>query len=423
MAASISASAGANGAAKPASTSSCRRMLSWAKRSISMRPACCIARRRCSSVSGGTSSARTRHWQTASNGGSTNCRTTCHSASARRMVMVTVGWARVTVATSTSPSMPRRVACHRIHTFSWPLLSSLPPGEGAQTLTLRLTPQGAIDFFRRNRQVADAHADGVRYSVGDRWRYRRESALTDTLDPVGTDPVWRLHQYRRQRWCIAHRRQLVFAKGEVRHTAVLDLQLFHQSIAEALHEGALNLPLVADRVDDLADIMGRGEAPELHLPRLGVNRDLRYLHGEGGDVGAPALLNVGAAGDRGVGAGEQVRPGDHVLAVSIADLAASHGEPLLWPVQLACRQPQQLAFGLLHRFVGHNGVNAGGPAAGHARVEGDGVCVPDLHLDALQRHLQLLCHDLTQGGVRAGPLIEDRCPQEYTTVRPQSDGR
>src|SRR5215471_14694206 len=67
--------------------------------------------------------------------------------------------------------------------------SPLPPGEGAQTLTLRLALQGAIDFFRRNRQVADTHADGVSHGIGDRWRHRRERALTDAFDLIGTNAV------------------------------------------------------------------------------------------------------------------------------------------------------------------------------------------------------------------------------------------
>src|SRR5882672_3412419 len=127
---------------------------------------------------------------------------------------------------------------------------------------------GAIDFFGRNRQVADADADGVRHGVRYRWRDRREGALTNAFDLVGTDTACRLHQHRRQRWRIAHRRQLVFAKGEVRDAAVLDLQLLHQGVADALHDGTVNLTLVANRVDDLADIMGSGEAPDLHLSRL-----------------------------------------------------------------------------------------------------------------------------------------------------------
>jgi hypothetical protein len=32
-------------------------------------------------------------------------------------------------------------------------------------LAMRVVFEGAVDFFRRNRQIADAHADGVCHSV------------------------------------------------------------------------------------------------------------------------------------------------------------------------------------------------------------------------------------------------------------------
>ena len=53
--------------------------------------------------------------------------------------------------------------------------------------------ESAVDFFRRNRQITGAYADSVCHRIGDRWRDRRERALTDALDLVGTDTVggWR----------------------------------------------------------------------------------------------------------------------------------------------------------------------------------------------------------------------------------------
>jgi hypothetical protein len=101
MASSTWLSSGVNGEARAVLISSWRRILSCAKRSISMRPAWCIARRRCTSVSGGTSIARTRQLHADSNRGSTSCLTTCHPASARRIVTVTVGCASVPVTAST----------------------------------------------------------------------------------------------------------------------------------------------------------------------------------------------------------------------------------------------------------------------------------------------------------------------------------
>ena len=80
------------------------------------------------------------------------------------------------------------------------------------------------------------------------------------------------------------RRDLVVAEGERGHAPVLDAQLLHQRVADALDEAAVDLPLVADRVDDLADVVGGGEVEQLDLARLRVDRDLGDLDGEAGDL-------------------------------------------------------------------------------------------------------------------------------------------
>ena len=153
---------------------------------------------------------------------------------------------------------------------------------------LRGLLEGAVDFFRRNRQVADAHADGVRHGVGDGWRDRRERALTDALDLVGTDTVCRLYQHRVVSGGASGMVGNLYSPKEGFVTsAVLDLQLLGQGVANALHDGTINLALVPDRIDDLADIMGRGEAQHLDLARLRVNSDLGDLHREGSDVERP----------------------------------------------------------------------------------------------------------------------------------------
>src|SRR5215813_2195973 len=194
---------------------------------------------------------------------------------------------------------------------------------------MRVALEGAEDFFRRNWQIADAHADGVCHGVGNGWRDRCERALTDALDLVWTDTVCRLHQHGRQWRSIGHGRQLVFAKGRVRHSAVLDLQLLGQGVADALHDGALNLALVPNRIDDLADIMSRGEAQQLYLACLWVNSDLGDLHRERSDVRAPALLDMGAASDRCTATGEQVCPADPRFLIRAANFVTGKGEPRL----------------------------------------------------------------------------------------------
>jgi hypothetical protein len=64
-----------------------------------------------------------------------------------------------------------------------------------------------------------------------------------------------------------------------------------------LHDGAVDLPLVPDRVDDLPDIMSRGETQQLDLSGLRIDRDLRDLCRKRSDMGASALLDVRPASD------------------------------------------------------------------------------------------------------------------------------
>src|SRR5262249_46280424 len=66
-----------------------------------------------------------RQLQTASNRGSTSCLTTCHSASARRIVTVTVGWGSVPVTASTIVSTPHNTVIQ--HCLTLPAIRL--PGE------------------------------------------------------------------------------------------------------------------------------------------------------------------------------------------------------------------------------------------------------------------------------------------------------
>src|SRR5262245_22634608 len=137
---------------------------------------------------------------------------------------------------------------------------------------------------------------------------------------------------------------------------------------------------------------------------------------------ASALLDVRPAGDRFASSGEQGCPGYSGFLVGSADLISCQGQHVLRPAERSFRQPEQLPLGLLHRLVGHDSIDASGPAAGHTGVERNRVGVPDLNLNALKRHLQLLRYDLTECRIRSSTLIEDRRAYDHAAVRFQGDG-
>ena len=74
--------------------------------------------------------------------------------------------------------------------------------------------------------------------------------------------------------------QLVVTQAEGGYPAILSLHLFDESLSEALQESALDLPLVRQRVDHGAHIMGGDELRDLDLARLCVHLHLSHLGAE-----------------------------------------------------------------------------------------------------------------------------------------------
>src|SRR3989304_2060035 len=118
--------------------------------------------------------------------------------------------------------------------------------------------------------------------------------LPDAAPVVGPRADLRRQQHRGERRDVARRRQLEVAEGDVGDAPVLHLQLLHERVADAGDDGAVDLSLVADGVDDGADVVGGGEAEELDFARLWIDRDLGALGGEAGRVDTGRLVDVGA---------------------------------------------------------------------------------------------------------------------------------
>ena len=88
--------------------------------------------------------------------------------------------------------------------------------------------------------------------------------------------------------------------------------VFHQHLADALDDAAMDLPLAQQRVQHRADIVDRDIAGELHLAGLGVDLDLgemraarkgrRAVRAEIGALGEPGLDLVRAIARRGTSA-------------------------------------------------------------------------------------------------------------------------
>ena len=80
---------------------------------------------------------------------------------------------------------------------------------------------------------------------------------------------------------------------------------FHQRLAGALHDAAMELALDQQRVDHVADIVNRGVADEAHLAGVGVDLDLADVAAV--RIGAFAAREGAGFEQAGLGAARQPR--------------------------------------------------------------------------------------------------------------------
>src|SRR6185369_9524450 len=107
-------------------------------------------------------------------------------------------------------------------------------------------------------------AAGVVHRVGDRRRWSNVGMFADTLGLIRPRAIIAFDQNRRELWNIADVGNLVFAEiGRGYFTLIFD-QLLHQARSNRHDRFAVDLPLVAERIDDRPDIVGGDEFGELH---------------------------------------------------------------------------------------------------------------------------------------------------------------
>ena len=149
--------------------------------------------------------------------------------------------------------------------------------------------------------------------VGDCGGGRRVRRLADALDVYGPTPSPGAQHDGLERRDVGNGRDLVVAERERGDAPVFEQQLLHERVADALDEAAVDLPLVADGVDDLARVVRRREVEQLDLARLRVDRDLGDLHREAGHLGAPLLVGVPDAADGLAGSATAARSSESPL--------------------------------------------------------------------------------------------------------------
>ena len=183
------------------------------------------------------------------------------------------------------------------------------------------------------------------------------------------------HDVHRRR--IERRRNDVVRERGVRHPAVAHDDLFEQRVAQSLRAAALDLPGGEQRMNRPAKLVHARERDRLHFPRVAIDLQLH-------DVAGPAVSAIGIAPVAGVvprHAGwpfvllrDDQRP---VLAQILP-----RGEPAQARAHLLRAPLQDTA----DHHAGARG--DGRPAVGHDAGVGG------VHLDAVVRQAQRICHDL-----------------------------
>src|SRR5262245_43631165 len=115
---------------------------------------------------------------------------------------------------------------------------------------------------------------------------------------------------------------------------------------------------MADRVEDLADIVARRELEELYFARLLVDRDFGDLGGEGRDRRSRLVLDVAAPDHALAGALEHVRPRYRLFKGRVHQVRATEDDAFLLPAHYPRCELYQLVLRVLGGEVGGLGVDA-----------------------------------------------------------------
>ena len=151
-----------------------------------------------------------------------------------------------------------------------------------------VAPSAARIRSGRRRQVVDPGAGRIVDRRDDRRRPDVHRQLADALRAVRRRRERRLDEDRGDPRRVERGRDDVRREPVVEVAAVAQLDLLDRRVADRLERAALDLALGEDRVDDLADVVGRDDVPDRDLAAVEIDVDRR-------DAGRPAERRVGVA--------------------------------------------------------------------------------------------------------------------------------
>ena len=140
--------------------------------------------------------------------------------------------------------------------------------------------QRSKNFFRGDRQIHDPHAHGVIDGVCDGRRHLGDRAFPDFFALKRGCPILPAHERGLQRHKILYVRYFVFAQVGRHDSAVFHHHLFHQSVAHALHNAAVDLPLVPHWIQNRRNVMNGVQLAQMDLTGLNVDMDFSDAGGE-----------------------------------------------------------------------------------------------------------------------------------------------
>src|SRR5262245_39500542 len=139
--------------------------------------------------------------------------------------------------------------------------------------------QRAKNFFSGDGQVHDPHAHRVIDSVGDGRGHLGDRAFADFFALKWSCPILSVHERGFQRHQIFYVRDLVFAQIGRHDSAVFHDHLFHQGVAHALHNAAIDLPLEPHWIQNCRHVMHGVQPAQVDLTGLDVDLDFRNTSG------------------------------------------------------------------------------------------------------------------------------------------------
>src|SRR6266404_1861412 len=245
--------------------------------------------------------------------------------------------------------------------------------------------------------------------VGDRRGRGHVGMLANALRLVRPGAVLAaFHQHSLELWNIEDIRNLVFAEIGRGDFALIVDQLFHQARTDRHDRLAVDLSLMAQRIDDRADVMGADEFIQLHSPRLRIDFYLRHLGDKRSRRAFARYLRFNADRHRCAARFDDVTQTERPAFLSVGGEFSVFVDDLIFT---AVEQLRRLGVELLPQLGAglkrYGAVNVRRAAAAETDVDAIGNIrrVADVAAYILVRHLHLGGDGLAQNGLQPRPLI------------------